>query len=93
MAISAPPARLERTTNSLPRERVRRSRGWLTFEHDLAVLDVRLGNADARRACASTTRVRREAVIDHPLVHRPQQIRPLLCLERRLLAYLLLELR
>ena len=57
------------------RQRPRRRRA--DVEHDLAVLDVRLRHEDTL-TFGVDDEMRREAVVEHPLVHRPQQIRALL---------------
>ena len=51
-------------------------------EHDLAVLHVLLRDFDAV-AAGVDDEMRGEAVVDHPFVHRPDQIRALLGLRRR----------
>ena len=87
-----PPKRVSKV-DRLVAELERAGRRVRHVQHDLAVLHVLLRNLDAVAACVDDE-MRREAVVDHPLVHRPEQIRALLGLRRgrQLLAYLLLEL-
>jgi hypothetical protein len=56
-------------------ERARRR--WAHVEHDLAVLDMSLGHAYTVTPSVDDE-VRGEAIVHHPLVHRPQQIGALL---------------
>ena len=60
----------------------RSSRGMRHVEHDLAVLHVLLRNLDTGAACVDDE-MRSEAVVDHPFVHRPDEIRTLLGRRRR----------